>query len=653
MDARSSRNNPNDLPRLLAPVISWVGGLGSGEEPSRPLKTLIENCGIALLEGESTSPRIRLLALALFRDGFSPSVAVEAISRIGGELEGVSDAEAMRATTLAAMVHAAGVIDERRGAELKRAIATARKDPLTGLANRKRLLEELPKTAARAARAGDSVALMLLDLEGFRSVNSRYGHSVGDALLTEVSKRVTKSLRSSDLVARIGGDTFAVVLESLGADADVTIPVQRVANSVSVPLLDEKIRLKTAVGVSVYPADSDDPAELLHCADSALHRSKTEKARVVFYGEAGETPSFQSHSTALRTSAPLEVLYQPVVELESGVIFRFEALARLRNRGTLLSPEKFLNALSRRDRILLFHNVADQVVADLSQNPPSRISINIEPDLLSDPDTAQCLLDACSERSVDPHLITVEITETEDLLSTAFSSLSTLSRAGVRVSLDDFGTGFASLSRLLSYPFDEVKLDRVFGEVNDPLTPNLAMVALANEARKILNVDLIIEGVESADTAEALLGLGISYAQGYLFGQPERLQYFTGKRFHPPTGSRPNPAWSAARAYAWERATVALAEIEPGQIRSEAPCGLLGQIASPLAELHLAQHALLPDLGAGEPGALRQLLELGSELRRRGFLFDPASSEGSGVELEPSGWVCNDSGDGDPRLSES
>ncbi len=587
------------------------------------------------------------MALALYRSGFSPSVAVEAVSRIGRVLEDIADRDVTRSTTLAAMAFAAGVIDERKGAELSRTSTIARKDPLTGLANRRRLLEELPKTAARATRAGESVALVLVDLEGFREVNERFGHAVGDAVLAEVSKRFTKSLRSSDLVARINGDTFAVVLESLDVGADVTVPVRRIADTVSAPLLKEQIHLKTTVGVSVYPADSDDPEELLHFADSALRLSKADRAGIKFYGDIGDTPFFKSHAAALRASTSVQVLYQPVVELESGKIFRYEALARLQNQGALLPPDKFLGALSLRDRALLFQNVSELVIEDLSRNPHSMISVNIEPDLLSGREIADSVLDACRRYGVDPHRLTVEITETEDLLSTAYASLSVLSKAGVRLSLDDFGTGYASLSRLLSYPFDEVKLDRVFGEVNDPLTPNLAMVALANEARKILCVDLIIEGVETAVTVQALRGLGIRYAQGYFFGQPKRLEHFAGKQYRPPVTSKFDPAWTAARTYAWERATAALAEIEPAQIRTDAPCALADRLTPPFSDFHLAQHQMLEKLVGSVPHTREKILELGWEMQSQAFLSESGSSRSGNSEFESGTWDLQDVGDSD------
>lgn len=414
----------------------------------------------------------------------------------------------------------------------------ARTDELTGLANRRAFYDAL----RRAIERGDPGGVLLLDLNRFKEVNDTLGHQVGDELLVLVGRRLVEhAWGGTALVARVGGDEFAVLAPHLPAGSvDPGTPGDVAAARELVMMLDGTYELTGAVvrtsaagGVVRLPAPGLDPDEVMRRADVAMYAAKSAGEPVMPYGPALNTRTAADLARLERVRVGLAegrlvLHYQPKVNLRTGVVRSVEALARLHDPdGSLLLPADFLPALHHaRELVQLTHQVIDLAAGQGARwraaDRPLVVSVNVPAAALVQPDFAATVRDALLRHDLPGELVMVEVTE-ESLLhdrAAARGSLEAVRALGVRVSIDDFGTGWSSLTYLRELPIDELKLDRSFvsGMAGDRRATQIvrSTVGLAHG----LDLTVVAEGVETDEDRRAATVAGCDLAQGYLFARP-------------------------------------------------------------------------------------------------------------------------------------
>jgi diguanylate cyclase (GGDEF)-like protein len=416
----------------------------------------------------------------------------------------------------------------------------ARTDELTALPNRRALLEEARAVLA-AASARRPVALLLLDLDGFKEVNDSLGHHAGDQLLRQVGPRLRPALRPGDLLARLGGDEFAVLLSDAGLD-EAQGMAERLRELVMLPFTVEDIRLHVGVsiGVATGPVPAATVQELLRCADVAMYAAKSGREGVHVYvpdpstGTGDRLRTMEELRIAL-TEGQLEVHLQPQVALEDGAVVGAEALVRWNHptRG-LLSPADLLPAAEQAGLLRpLTDTVLELALAAAARWWPHRsvpVSVNLSAANVTDLDLPGKVALALVRHSLPARALTLELVE-DTLMADPERGrqvLGELRRLGVRTSIDDYGTGYSSLAYLRHLPADELKLDRsLTADVHRDRRASAIVrhtVALAHD----LGLRLVAEGVEDAATATALADLGCDVAQGYAVARPMPVDEFLG-----------------------------------------------------------------------------------------------------------------------------
>ena len=408
----------------------------------------------------------------------------------------------------------------------------ARTDDLTGLPNRRALLEEA-RTVLLTASARRPTALLLLDLDGFKEVNDSLGHHAGDQLLRQVGPRLRKALRSSDVLARLGGDEFAVLLRDAGLDV-AQERAERLRELLLEPFLVEGIRLHVGVsiGVATAPVPAATVQELLRCADVAMYTAKSGREGVHVYvpdlhrGTGDRLRTMEELRTAL-DGDELVVHLQPQVSLVDGRVVGTEALVRWRHptRG-LLSPAELLPAAEQAGLMRpLTDAVLELALAAAAQwwaEQAVPVSVNLSAANVNDLDLPGKVAQALLRYRLPAAALTLELVE-DTLMADperGRTVLAELRRLGVRTSIDDYGTGYSSLAYLRGLPADELKLDRsLTADVgSDPRAAAIVKhtVALAHD----LGLSLVAEGVEDDATAVVLAELGCDVAQGYAIARP-------------------------------------------------------------------------------------------------------------------------------------
>lgn len=406
-------------------------------------------------------------------------------------------------------------------------------DALTGLPNRRALDEEMEKAMARALRHKRLLAVAILDLDGFKSVNDTFGHETGDDVLRTVAHRLREAVRKTDFVARFGGDEFVLILEGFVGMDELEVVFAKIENAVQSPIFLPKqetdVTVGLSMGVSLYPlADGTGSEALLRCADHALYHSKAHKEkRSRYWSLYGEVmPQCRHLHQALLAQGEVDVLYQPILDNRSGRIVGIEALARLRGAdGSLFNPAEFLPHLTTEDNMDLSRQVFSQALADLArldaQGWSLWISFNVAPESFHN-HCISYLQGIMATSGIDPSRITVEILESSDFLErdVALSVMHDIKKMGMRLALDDIGSAYASLLRLKELPIDEIKLDQGFVRTLEERPQDLHFVRVIQDLAAELEVDLVAEGVESADILDAMRTMGVPYLQGYAISRP-------------------------------------------------------------------------------------------------------------------------------------
>ncbi|EKE75148.1 EAL domain-containing protein [Gallaecimonas xiamenensis] len=416
-------------------------------------------------------------------------------------------------------------------------------DPLTGLPNRRRLNDLLAQRLGQCDRYHQGLAVAFIDLDGFKPINDTYGHQAGDQFLVAMAKRLKGALRQQDVVARIGGDEFVVLLADVLHPGLVEESLNRLLKVINEPVQMEGTRLQVSasIGVTCYPDDSGDADLLLRHADQAMYRAKQAgKNRFHRFDleRDRQQSGYQSWLNRLEQALAedqLRLYYQPKLDLSTGKVEGAEALLRWQHPSQgLLAPGDFLGHLlgSRLD-VPLGQWVLDQALAQLgrwqSAGLELNLSVNISAMHLLQPDFADTLGTLLAAHpQIDPRFLELEIVETAALtdLNLAARTLTQCRRLGVRTALDDFGTGYASLTYLRRLPVDRMKIDQSF--VRDMLSdPNdLSIVENVIQMARAFNREVIAEGVETQNHARALLQLGCHHVQGYGVARPQPVDQF-------------------------------------------------------------------------------------------------------------------------------
>ncbi len=415
---------------------------------------------------------------------------------------------------------------------------TAQHDTLTGLPNRALLAENADRTLVAASTAGTRCALILLDLNGFKNVNDTLGHAAGDQLLVEIGSRLASSVRTSDCVARLGGDEFVVLLDRLEGEIDAGRLAATLVERISVPVTIDGLRLavEASAGVAIYPDDGTTIDSLLRCADVAMYDAKRRGDSVVHYDPSQDLASperlglLADLQSALDVDDQLHLHFQPQLDLRTGLPGNVEALVRWRHptRGNL-SPAEFVPVIEHSALIGPFTaKVLEEAVrccvswqSDASLHGVG-VAVNLSARNLMHRDLPDEVARILARHGLPARKLVLEITETAAMNDTEIceSVLARLRDLGVRLSVDDFGTGYASLTFLRRIDVAEVKLDRAF--VADMLEDEAAAtivgatVALAHG----LGLTVVAEGVETAEQLAALHLAGCDLAQGFFLSRP-------------------------------------------------------------------------------------------------------------------------------------
>ena len=409
-------------------------------------------------------------------------------------------------------------------------------DELTGLPNRTHLFERLGLAVARAAEEKRLLAVLLLDLNRFREINDTLGHEVGDTVLIEAANRLGNVVGDEQLLARLGGDDFVVVAE-FESETDATAFAEAIREAMEPPIDSDGIQLAvdTTVGIAFFPADGDDAHTLVKHAEIATYTAKEWRSGVLGYSPAVDPhdPEQLKLTAALREAAEqgqLRLHYQPKIDLASGSIAGFEALAYWDHpiRG-LLPPGAFIPVAERTGAIRhVTRAVLRAAVEQLQKwsDTELTVAVNLTAIDLLDADLSKRMKSLLREHRVDPSRLCIELTESTVMADPerAQSVLAQLAAAGVRLSIDDFGTGHSSLAYLKDLPVHEVKIDRSF--ISDmSVSRNNRMIAKATiQLVHSLGLQVVAEGVEDPEVHSELRGLGCDYAQGYLYGRPQSLE---------------------------------------------------------------------------------------------------------------------------------
>ena len=405
-------------------------------------------------------------------------------------------------------------------------------DPLTGLPNRRQFDDALRAAAAAPPRAGASHAVLLLDLNGFKKVNDVFGHAVGDEVLIRVAGRLSQCVRGGDLVARLGGDEFAVLsLHISGPEAAMSLAL-RVIDSLgpAVSAGGKDHAVGTAIGIALSPQDGADPVELLRKADIALYRAKTQGRSALRFFESDmdaqirERDGIERELRAAVAAGDIHPFYQPLIDLKTGAIRGFEALARWTGPNLeLIGPERFI-AIAEDGGLIgpLTDALLEQACTDAGAWPQHmELAFNVSPVLLRDETFALRVLGILGRTGFAPCRLELEITESalvRDLEATQ-AALTGLRKAGVRIALDDFGTGYSSLYHLRNFKVDRLKIDRSFIESMASDRDSAAIVRALVGLGEGLGLEVTAEGVETVEQQRMLIEQGCGQAQGFLYSQ--------------------------------------------------------------------------------------------------------------------------------------
>jgi diguanylate cyclase (GGDEF)-like protein len=408
-------------------------------------------------------------------------------------------------------------------------------DSLTQLPNRRASLDSLHQGLARSKRTGATVAIMFLDLDGFKQVNDHHGHAAGDTVLRSVSGRLTDTLRDGDHVGRLGGDEFLVVAEPIAGAAEAVALAQRLIDSISQPIAvgAASVRIGASIGIALADNETTLTAdELLRDADLAVYKAKGSGSSLIQLCDESLRTELDKRAdveSALRTAIELDQLtlhYQPIVDAETLQVVSLEALVRWERPGVgLVPPDEFIPTAERSDLILAVDNwVVRNVIGQMGRWSDHDalahlpVAINVSGRHLGTDDFVNDVLGPLDQTGVQADRVVLEVTESALMqdLDLAAEKLQQLRERGISIAIDDFGTGYTSLAHLRTLPVDILKIDRTFTAD----TSAYSLVKLIIDTGHLLGLRVIAEGIETAEQACDLAKMGSDELQGFLYGHP-------------------------------------------------------------------------------------------------------------------------------------
>ncbi|HXG42878.1 MAG TPA: EAL domain-containing protein [Dehalococcoidia bacterium] len=434
-------------------------------------------------------------------------------------------------------------ISERRRFQQQLA-QMARTDPLTGVLNRRAFMEEVEREIVHARREGKPCALLFIDLDGFKEVNDQLGHRAGDQLLRTVVERVRQSVHQPDVVGRLGGDEFGVLLPETDGRGAAAV-ASRILDTLECPVLlfGQAVPAVASIGVALFPDHANDAEELLARADVAMYKAKAEGGRRAVVYEPGEAEarrlqsrlSWEGRVRSAMAEGRLRLYCQPIVDLRNGRVDRYELLLRLLEDGEVIPAGAFLPAIERTDLMRQIDQwVVEQALALLRRLEANGqhvhlhvdIHINISGRTLGQNGATEAIDKAVRAAMPSPGRLVFEVTETADIadLDGARQFMLRMKELGCAFAADDFGVGYNSLQRLRLLPFDFIKIDGSFvaGLVENEADRRLVR-AIAAAARAV-GMESIAEQVEDGPTLAALRKCRVDYAQGYWAGLPRPVE---------------------------------------------------------------------------------------------------------------------------------
>ena len=416
------------------------------------------------------------------------------------------------------------------------------RDPLTGLGNRAMFMDHAHDALADADDT--MTAVVLFDLDGFKTVNDTYGHAAGDELLKVAAQRLNANVRANDTVSRLGGDEFVVLLPRLVDDQIADTVAGRILRDLQQPLAvgDAVLSMRASAGIAITRGDAHDVDTLLREADEALYQAKDDGKGVVRrfdparFAQAQQRRRDEADLRRAVAEREFEVHYQPIVDLDGEHTVGVEALIRWRHptRG-LLPPAAFLDmaeslGLMPELGLWVLREACRQAVEWQRATPGFELNVNLSASQLARPDLTERVREVLAETGIAPRLLVLELTESVALTDLAESArvLASLKTLGVRIALDDFGTGFSSLSHLGVLPVDVVKIDKSFVQTMRDASEGGTVAEAVLQIARTFNLAPVAEGVEDAAQASRLRELDCSQAQGYHFAKPMPAAELTG-----------------------------------------------------------------------------------------------------------------------------
>jgi diguanylate cyclase (GGDEF)-like protein/PAS domain S-box-containing protein len=430
-------------------------------------------------------------------------------------------------------------VTDRRALE-EQLTRQAFEDPLTGLANRALFRDRLGHALSRLSRSTRSIAVLMLDLDGFKAINDSMGHDAGDEALKEIAARISGAARPGDTVGRLGGDEFTVLLEELNDGTFAGEVADRILELVRQPLLIQNVNLRVSASIGIVVSDAHEatPEALMRDADIAMYRAKADgrDRRVTFepamHARATKQLQISQDLAHALDRGELALYYQAIVDLEDGTPQGVEALIRWHHRDLgLVAPNEFISIAEQNGLILpigrwVLEQACAQAVAWHSESPEAQkltMSVNVSGRQLNHDSLVSDVRRILADSGLDPQYLILEVTESVVMsdIDMVISRLKELKELGISIAIDDFGTGYSSLAYLRQLPVDILKIDKAFIDAAASGDPggDAIMRAIVHLSQG-LHLRTIAEGVEDADQALHIRELGCQSAQGFLFSRP-------------------------------------------------------------------------------------------------------------------------------------